>query len=100
MKDTTEMPAMECFYSNLSESSISEKDYLFAKSVWKMFKCENLLDYTKIYCMIDTLLLAEIFQKFRKDMIEFSGLDPSYYISLPAYAFDSMLKITNCELEK
>jgi len=100
MENTKALPPPEKFYSSLSESSISETDYLFAQSVWKMFDCENLVDYTKIYCMIDTLLLAEIFQKFRKDMIAFSGLDPSYYISLPAYAFDSMLKITECKLQK
>lgn len=29
----------------------------------------------------------------------FSGLDPSYYVSLPGYAFDSMMKLTNCKLE-
>jgi len=99
MENTKSLPPAENFYSNLSESSISEKDHLFAQSVWKMFQCQNLVDYTKVYCMIDTLLLAEIF-KIQKDMIAFSGLDPSYYISLPAYAFDSMLKITECKLEK
>jgi len=29
----------------------------------------------------------------------FSSLDPSHYISLPAFAFDSMLNITKCELD-
>lgn len=32
-------------------------------------------------------------------MMHFSGLDPAYYISLPAFAFDSMLKTTKCCLE-
>ena len=32
-------------------------------------------------------------------MILFSGIDPSYYLSLPSFAFDSMLKITGCKLE-
>jgi len=63
-----------------------------------MFECEDLVDYTKIYCKIDTILLAEIFQKFRSEMMKFSGLDPAYYYSLPGFAFDSMLKITNCKL--
>jgi len=100
MKSITSLPARKHFYSNLTETSISEENHVFAQSVWKMFNCKNLVDYTKVYCMIDTLLLAEIFQKFRNDMIRFSNLDPSYYISLPAYAFDSMLKITGCKLEK
>jgi len=48
---------------------------------------------------LDTILLAEVFQKFRKEMFSFSGLDPSFYISLPSYSFDSMLKFTGCEIK-
>jgi len=98
MKSTKQLPKRKHFFSSLSEECISQKDYLFAKSVWKKFKCKNLLEYTKLYCKIDTMLLAEVFQKFRKDMHSFSQLDPAYYISLPAYAYDSMLKITKCEI--
>ena len=31
-------------------------------------------------------------------MMDFSGLDPVRYVSLPSYAWDSMLKLTNCEI--
>jgi hypothetical protein len=99
MKETTQLPPREAFYSSLSEETISADDYLFARKVWKVFKCKNLLEYTELYCEIDTILLAEIFQRFRLDMIKFSGLDPARYISLPAFSFDSMLKLTKCELE-
>jgi hypothetical protein len=94
MSEIKKFPKIEQFYSSLTEESITEEQYVFAKSVWKKFKCKNLLDYTKIYCKIDTILLAEVFQKFRKDMHAFSGLDAAYYMSLPAYSFDSMLKLT------
>ena len=100
MEETTKLPSKKHFYSQLQEKSISSEDHKFAEKVWKMFKCKNLIDYTKIYCKIDTILLAEIFQKFRFDMINFSGLDPSHYMSLPAFSFDSMLKFTNCKLDK
>jgi hypothetical protein len=99
MLKTKTMPKREHFYSSLSEEIISEDDYNFACKVWKKFKCKNLIDYAELYCKIDTILLAEIFQKFRKDMLKFSGLDPARYISLPSFAFDSMLKITKCRLE-
>ena len=32
-------------------------------------------------------------------MIAFSGLDPARYISLPAFSFDSMLKLTSCKID-
>jgi hypothetical protein len=98
MKKTTKLPKRRHFYSSLSEETISKKDYNFAKKVWKKFNCQNLVDYAKIYCKIDTILLAEVFQKFREDMHKFSGLDPAHYISLPSYSYDSMLKMTNCEI--
>lgn len=99
MEKTTKLPKLKDFYSSLREKSISKEEHQIAKKIWKMFECENLLDYTKLYCKLDTILLAEIFQKFRTDMHDFSSLDPSHYISLPAFAFDSMMKITNCKLE-
>lgn len=98
MKNTKKFPPHSAFYSSLTEETISIEDYAFAKKVWNVFNCKNLVDYAEIYCRIDTILLAEIFQKFRFDLIEFSGLDPARYISLPSFSFDSMLKITNCKL--
>lgn len=99
MKNTTNLPSKEKFYSSLNESSISKQNHAFAQKVWKTFNCQNLLDYTELYCKIDTVLLAEIFQKFRKDMYLFSNLDPANYISLPSFSFDMMLKTTQCKIE-
>ena len=99
MKETKQLPQQRHFYSSLSEKSISEEDHAFAQNVWETFNCRNLVDYTKLYCEIDTFLLAEIFQTFRDRMYAFSGLDPAHYISLPAYGYDSMLLITNAKIE-
>lgn len=99
MMATKSLPPISDFYSSLSEKTISKNDHEFAQSVWNAFKCKNLVDYTKLYCKIDTILLAEVFQAFRYKMHAFSGLDPAHYISLPAYGYDSMLLITGAELE-
>ena len=94
MAEVYELPEIKHFSSSLTETTISKNDHKFAKKVWNIFKCNDLIDYTKLYNRIDTILLAEIFQKFRKDMHKFSGLDPAHYISLPSYSYDSMLKLT------
>ena len=99
MYSVLKLPKLKHFYSQLSEKSISKTDHKFAKKVWKKFGCRHLVDYTLIYCKIDVLILSEIFEAFRDEMIQFSGLDPAHYISLPAYTFDSMLKTTNSVLE-
>jgi hypothetical protein len=94
MKKVTKLPSIKHFNSSLTEKTITKSEHNFAKKVWNLFECKNLLDYSKVYNRIDTVLLAEIFQKFRKDMHKFSGLDPAHYISLPSYSYDSMLKLT------
>jgi len=99
MKSTVYLPKVSDFYSRLSEKTISKIDHNFAKSVWKEFRCKNLVDYAKLYCKIDTILLAEVFQAFREKMHEFSGLDPAHYISLPAFGYDTMLLITKAKIE-
>lgn len=99
MAKTKRLPSKEAFYSCLSEETITTENHDFAQKVWKTFGCRNLLDYTELYCKIDTILLAEIFQKFRNDMHKFSGLDPANYISLPSFSFDMMLKLTKCNIE-
>jgi len=96
MLKTKKCPKRKDFYSSLSEKHISKEDYHFVQKTWKKFECQNLVQYAKVYCKLDTILLAEVFQKFRKEMFNFSGLDPSFYISLPSYSFDSMLKFTKC----
>ena len=94
MLETKKIPKRSAFYSVLNETTITADEHKFAKKVWKKFECKNLLDYTKLYCKIDTLLLCEVFQSFRKAMAGFSGLDPAHYISLASYSYDSMLKMT------
>ena len=96
MDSTTKLPGRKDFYSTIQEKSISKEEHRFASQMWQTYKIKNLTDYSKLYCEIDTLLLAEIFQKFRKTMLKFGGLDPAHYISLPGFGWDIMLKTTKC----
>ena len=47
-----------------------------------MFKeyCTDMADYHDLYVQTDTLLLADVFEKFREKCIEIYGLDTSYFI--------------------
>ena len=98
MANVVHLPDRDKFSSSLTEKTITVRDHKFAKKVWNKFQCDNLIDYTKVYCKIDTILLAEVFQKFRQTMHSFSGLDPAHYISLPSYSYDSMLKLTQSRI--
>lgn len=98
MDRTSELPPLTAFYSSISEKSITRKEHIFAGQVWKKFGIKNLSEYALLYCRIDTLLLAEIFEKFRSTMMDFAGLDAAHYISLPGFGWDTMLKVTGCEI--
>ena len=96
----TSLPPKECFDNALTESKISDEDYAHAQRVWTEMNCRTLEDYMRIYVLVDSLLLCDVFQSFRDLCTEYYGLDPCHYMSLPAIAYDSMLKMTGVEIEK
>ena len=67
--------------------NIMDKDYNHAQ---KMF--EEFGDYHGLYVQIDTLLLADVFEKFRDTCIEIYGLDPSHFLSALGLAWQACLK--------
>ena len=52
-----------------------------------------------MYVQCDTLLLADVFEKFRDTCIEIYGLDPSHFLSAPGLAWQACLKKANVHLE-
>ena len=86
------IPRKESFYSSLTMKNITEMDYIHANNVFKTFKLNNLGNYHDLYVKSDTLLLADVFENFRKACIETYELDPAYFISLPGLAWQAYLK--------
>ena len=70
----TSLPPKESFYSELNLEDISDKDYLHAQKVWDVFEIRNLGEYHDLYVQTDTLLLADVYDKFRDKCIEIYGL--------------------------
>ena len=66
----TELPPIEAFYSKLSDETISQKDYNHAHQVWKEFNCNTIGDYHDLYLKTDVVLLADVFQTFRKTCMD------------------------------
>ena len=95
----TSIPNKESFYSNLTMENITETDYIHANNVFKTFKLNNLGDYHDLYFQSDTLILADVFENFRKACIKTYELDPAHFISLPGLAWQTCLKKTGVELE-
>lgn len=94
-----QLPPKEDFYCKLSNEHISNDDYEHAQLVWKVFKCETLGYYHDIYNRTDVLLLADVFETFRKTSLRQYGLDPAHYYTSPGFSWDALLKTTGVELE-
>ena len=97
--EETQLPPKENFYSSLTDESISDSDYQHAQEVWTTFNCKNLKDYHDVYLGSDVLLLADVFENFRKAAMATYGLDPAWYYTLPGYSWDALLKSTGVSLE-
>ena len=95
----TSLPEKEAFDSKLSLSSISDDDYTHAKNVWKTFHMQTMRDYHDLHLKTDVLLLADVFENFRKKCLEYYALDPAYYYTAPGLFWDAALKMTKVNLE-
>ena len=98
-KLTPPQPPKEVFYSKLSDAHISDEDYAHAQKVWETFGCKTLGDYSDLYCRTDVLLLADVFETFRRTCQKQYGLDPAQYYTSPGLSWDALLKKTGVELE-
>ena len=94
-----QLPRRENFYSLLTDEDISDDDYSHTQDVWKTFQLKNMGEYHDLYLRSDILLLADVFQNFRKTCLTYYGLDPPHYLSSPGLAWDAMLKMTKINLD-
>ena len=97
--DETSLPDEKSFYSSLTMENISDIDYRHGSDVFKKFKLNNLAEYHDLYFQSDTLLLADVFENFRKTCIKVYELDPAHFLSIPGLAWQACLKKTNVKLE-
>ena len=56
-------------------------------------------EYHDLYLKSDVLLLADVFEGFRKTCLQYYKLDPCHYFLNLGLSWDAMLKMTNIKLE-
>ena len=78
---------------------IIDKDYTHAQKMFKNLKLKNLGDYHDFYVQSDTLLLADVFEKFRNKCIEIYELVSAYFLSSPGLAWKTSLKKAGIRLK-
>ena len=95
----TRLPTKEEFYSILNDEHISDDKYKHAQNIWEVFKLNTMGDYHNLYLQSDILLLADVFENFRRTCLEYYKLDPCHYFTSPGLSWDAMLKMTDIKLE-
>ncbi|XP_039291035.1 uncharacterized protein LOC120352821 [Nilaparvata lugens] len=95
----TKLPTIDKFYSSIGDKNATVEWYDHAKTVWEVFKIENLAQFHDFYLKIDILLLADVFENFRKMFMNTYNMDVAHCYSLPHFSRSAMLKYTKVELQ-
>ena len=80
------------FYSHLNMEDITDADNAHAKRVCKDFEIKKLGDYHDSYVQNDTLLLADVFEKFRSMFLEMYELDSAHFLLALGLAYQAANK--------
>ena len=95
----TKLPPREAFYSKLNMAGVREEDYEHANRTWKEFGLKDLEEYHDLYLKTDVILLANVFEEFRKVCLKNYELDPAHIYTAPGLAWKACLKKTSIRLE-
>ena len=95
----TALPPKEAFYSKLNMSGVSDQDYKHTRRVWREFGLKDLGEYHNLYLKTDVILLANVFEAFRKVCLDNYGLDPAHFYTAPGLVWCPCLKKTKISLE-
>ena len=89
----------EMFYSSLTYEDIMDEDYRHAQKVWREFGMESSEEYHNVHLLTDVLLLADVFEKFRKTCLQFYELDLAHFYTSPGLSRKAVLKMSNLKLD-
>ena len=78
---------------------ITDTDYMHAKRACKDFEIKKLCEYHDFYLKSDALLLADVFENFRKICLKIYHLDHIKFFLAPGLAWQAPLKKAEVKLE-
>ena len=95
-----QLPDMEHFKAKCGKDKCMKRNYGVVNEIFNAFDCKNFSEYLNLYMMIDIVLLADIFENYRKLTIETYRVDPTHYYSAPGLFWDAMLMYVGEEYKK
>ena len=88
MSGDQQLPPKDEFDSILTDEGISDAQYQHAQNVWNTFDMRTMGEYHDLYLKSDILLLADVFENFRKTCLQYYKLDPCHYFTSPGFEND------------
>ena len=70
---------------------ITNVDYVHSKRVFKEFEIKKLVEYHDLHVQSDTLLLADVYEKFENMCLQIYELDPAKLPLAPGLAWQRAL---------
>ena len=88
------LPACDKWFNTLQGDvvSVSKKEYQHAWLVYARFGCQTLGKYSDLYLTTDTLILACVFEEFRRVCYETYKLDCAQYFTVSNLSRDAFLR--------
>ena len=87
------------FHSHLNINDITDTDYTQAKTFCEDFKIKYLGEYHHLYIQNDTLLLADVFEKFWNMCLKIYELDPARFLTAQWLLWQAALKKTKVKFD-
>ena len=89
----------EDFFSKLKNDYPDDDELERTKEIIEIFNIKDGGELTSLYCKIDVILLADVFEKLLKVSKEEYKINPLYCVSLPGYTYQCALKYTDIKLQ-
>ena len=99
LKDGHSLPPREMWDNDLKREKITDEEWNLVHKVCETFKIKDLRTFTRIYCLLDTVLLCMINTNFRSICMELYGLDPLFTCTLSGYSWQAFLRKTEARIE-
>ena len=80
----------------LTNRKISDKEYELVLNVWIKSELKSMKDCHELYLKYDILLLVDVFEKIRSNILKNNDSCLSLYLSAPGW--DAILKMKKIEL--
>jgi len=99
LKDGHRLPPREMWDNDLKNEKMTDEEWDLVHKVCEALNKKDLRSFTRIYTILDTVLLCIINTNFRSNCLELYGMNPLYNCTLSGFAWQAMLKSTGSRIE-